>query len=217
MLQRDDPAEEPASGDEDAEREEAELLSAPAAPPARRQVRPWLRLGGLALLVVAGWAFLFATGLIDQLEEEKVRALVSGAGAYGVVLFVAAFVGAQLLHLPGSVFIAAAAVAWGWDLGFAIAWVASVLAMTVNFTFVKSVGGDALLTVDRPLLHKILAHLHRRPMTTIFVSRAVFMTSPWLAATLALAGVRQRDHFIASALGIVPQILVWTVGVDWLV
>src|SRR5690606_37500847 len=33
VLQRDDPAEEPASGDEDVEREEAELLSAPAAPP----------------------------------------------------------------------------------------------------------------------------------------------------------------------------------------
>lgn len=201
---------------EDAEREVVELLSSPPAPAARR-VRPWLRLGGLGLLVVSGWAFLFATGLIDELEEDKLRALVSGTGAYGIALFIAAFVGAQLLHMPGSVFIAVAAVAWGWDRGFAISWVASVLAMTVNFTFVKTVGGDALLTVDRPLLAKILRHLHRRPMTTIFVSRALFMTSPWLAATLALAGVRQRDHFVASAIGIIPQILVWTVGVDWLV
>lgn len=213
MLQTD----ERESGAEDAEREVAELFSAPPAPAARRRVRPWMRLVGLALLVVSGWAFLFATGLIDAFEEEKLRALVGGAGGYGVALFVVAFVGAQLLHMPGSVFIAVASVAWGWDLGALIAWVASVIAMTVNFTFVKTVGGDALLTVDRPLLGKILKHLHRRPRTTILVARAVFMTSPWLAATLALAGVRQRDHFLPSAAGIIPQILVWTVGVDLLV
>lgn len=212
MLQTD----ERESGAEDAERQVAELLTSPPAPAARR-VRPWLRLGGLALLVVSGWAFLFATGLIDELEEERLRALVGGAGAYGIALFVVAFVGAQLLHMPGSVFIAVAAVAWGWALGGVIAWTASVIAVTVNFSFVKTVGGDALLTVDRPLLAKILRHLHERPMTTIFVSRALFMTSPWLAATLALAGVRQRDHFVASAIGLAPQILLWTVGVDFLI
>lgn len=201
--------------DEESEALLEQLAAAPAAPEARR-VRPLLRIGGLALLVVAGWGFLFATGLIDAFEEEELRALVGEAGLYGVVLFVLAFIGAQMLHMPGSFLIAVAAVAWGWALGAAIAWVASVIAITANFSFVKTVGGEALLAIDRPLVAKLLRHLHQRPKATIFVARALFMTSPWLAATLALSGVRQRDHFFPSALGIVPQILLWTVGVDWL-
>lgn len=189
-----------------------------AAPNARApRVRPWLRLLGLALLIASGWAFILATGLIDSFEEDKLRALVSEAGVLGVGLFVVAFVGAQILHVPGSVFIAVAAVAWGWSLGGVVAWVASVIAITVNFAFVRTVGGDVLVAVDRPLLAKILRHLHNRPRLTILVVRAVFMTSPWLSTTLALAGVRQRDHLVASAVGIAPQILLWSVAVDLLV
>lgn len=185
-------------------------------PKARSRINPYVRIGGLALLVVAGWTILFATGLIDAFDEAALRAQVNDAGAYGIALFLVVFIVAQLLHLPGSFFIAVAGAAWGWALGGAIAWVASVIAITVNFAFVKTVGGEALLAIDRPVVAKLLAHLHHRPKATIFVARALFMTSPWLAATLALAGVRQRDHFMPSAIGIAPQVLLWTVGVDWL-
>ncbi len=202
--------------DEQVERDVESVISG-SSEPAERRVRPWLRLLGLALLVAGGWAFVLSTGLIDSFEEAKLRALVGDAGVYGVLVFVVAFVGAQMLHLPGSVFIAVASLAWGWSAGSAISWAASVIAVSVNFTFVKAVGGDMLVAVDRPLLDKILRHLHQRPRLTVLVARAVFMTSPWLTTTLALAGVSRRDHFGASALGMAPQILLWTTAVDLLV
>src|SRR5690606_25298984 len=99
-----------------------------SSPSVRRRARPMLRIAGLALLVVVGWSLLFATGAIDAFEEDRVRALVNGAGAYGIAVFVLAFVGAQLLHIPGSFLIAVAGAAWGWALGGAIAWAASVIA-----------------------------------------------------------------------------------------
>lgn len=191
------------------------ITTVPAGP--ARRVRPYLRLFGFVLLVASGWAFIFATGLIDSFQEEKLRALVTQAGSFGVLLFVAAFVAAQILQLPGSVFIAVAGVAWGWSLGATIAWAASVIAVSVNFALVKTVGGDVLIAMDRPLIAKILRHLHTRPRLTVLVARALFMTSPWLSATLALAAVRQRDHLLASAIGMAPQILIWTVAADLLV
>ncbi len=185
-------------------------MTAPdGSPPPAEPRSAWQRwrLVAVVALFAALWLVGDATGVIDRFDQDEVRRMVADAGPWGILLFVAVFTAGELLHVPGMVFIAAAILAWGQLTGFFVALGAAVVSVSVSFVVVRAIGGKALARIERPLMKKLLARLHARPVLTIVTLRAVFWLSPPLNYALAMTDLRFRDYLVGSAIGLVIPIL----------
>lgn len=154
---------------------------------------------GLGLIILLG----HLSGAREWMTEERLQRAVNAAGWWGLALFFATFTVGQLVQVPGVVFILVARVVWGPTLGFGLAYAGSLIAATLVFVLVRAVGGKPLGAITWPPARRILAGLEQRPVLTIAALRAVLMLAPPLNYALALSPVKQRDHLLGSALGLV--------------
>lgn len=168
------------------------------------------RLVALALFVVAVLVAARLTGLTEWMSVERIRALGTDAGPWGLVAFVAAFSLGVFAHVPGWVFLSAAAVAYGPAFGAALSVVAGIIAVTVTFCVVRAIGGKPLADIKNARVRKILAGLDERPIRTIVFLRTFMMVSPPLNYALALSRTPFRAYVVGSAIGLVAPIVVST-------
>ena len=178
----------------------------------------WWRVGLLVALIVTIWGIGWATGLHERVTVDEIRRGVTDAGVWGIAVFALLFTVGQTAQLSGHPFIAASVLIWGFWPGALIAAASAVLAVTVNFTFSRGVGGD-VKKVDNERLQRLLNRLDDAPIRTMTVARLFFMTTPLLSTALALSGVRHRDHAVATVVGLTPSVIgasyLWSVGLDW--
>jgi uncharacterized membrane protein YdjX (TVP38/TMEM64 family) len=161
----------------------------------------------LLVVLIAGLAGVAKfTGVSARFTQAGVRELATHAGAWGVLSLVAAFAVGQLLLIPGTVFFAAAVLAYGRGWGFAVSYLAAMVSITIAFVFLRVVGGQPLAAVKNPRMARLLARLDARPLTTVFVLRLVFWAAPALTIALALSKVRTWHHVVGSAAGLVLPI-----------
>ena len=174
--------------------------------PARSRLRPFLRPGLLLLTLVGLWALVAKSGVAEGLTAARVQDWVTAAGPLGVVLFFAVFSAGNLAQIPGVIFIVAARLAFGPSVGFLVAYAGSLVAVTFTFTFVRAVGGKPLGEVTFGPARRILAQLEQHPVRTIALLRTVLLLTPPLNYAFALAPIKQRDHLLGSALGLVVPV-----------
>lgn len=174
-------------------------------PRRKRFLRPVL----LLLAFVALWLLVGRSEWARALTAESLRALITAAGPWGLVVFVALFAGGQLAQLPGVIFLVAARLAFGPALGFAAAYVGAVLGVALTFAVVRAVGGPPLDAVSFAPAKRWLGRLEAKPVQTVALLRAVLLLSPALNYALALTPVRPRAHLAGSALGLVVPVAAW--------
>jgi len=191
------------------------VTATPPEPPPTSRWR-WVRLVALAVLVVALVAAGHLSGLTARLDVPALRATIASAGAWGPILFVLAFCIGELVHVPGMVFVAAAAFAFGPANGSALAYAGALASVSVTFGFVRGVGGMPLTTVRWAFARRLLGHLDRRPVLTIALLRLVLWISPPVSYALALSGVRFRSYLFGSALGLAIPVPVVAFACGWL-
>lgn len=166
-----------------------------------------IRLAILGVLMVTLALLAKFTFLGDYLNYRFLSETLLGAGALGVVIFLAAYVGGALMNLPAMLFTATAMLVYGIPMGFPIAFLGSFIASYVHFQVVRSIGGQALSEVKIPLMQKIMARFDSHPMGTVVLLRALFFVSPPVNYLLALSNVRNRDLVLGTLVGIFPQIV----------
>jgi uncharacterized membrane protein YdjX (TVP38/TMEM64 family) len=157
-------------------------------------------------LIVALSVMVRATGLTQWLDSERIRGLVAEAGPWGPLAFVALFVGAVVSQVPGLLFVFAAPALFRLPQAFALCFVASNLAVTLNFELVRRLGGQPLTRIENPHLQKLFARLDEHPVQTVAVLRTVTIMFPPVTSALALTQLRSRDHALGSALGMLLPI-----------
>lgn len=198
----------PADGDGDAD---------VGAAPVEAKKAVWPRLLGVAALFVGLMVVAQITGLADQTPAEliaKLRELMASAGGWGFLLLTVLFVLAELLHLPGMLFIAAAVLSYGQLVGGIVGYVSAVLAVSFTFGVVRTVGGSPLEEMENRWVQRILSKLDDRPIRTVALLRVPLSLAPQLSYAFALSSVKFRDHLIGSAIGLVPMITLFVVLFD---
>lgn len=174
-------------------------------------LRPVLTLG-----LLAGLAYLaHRTGLVETVDAEWVRKTVESTGAWGVLAFTGIFAVGELMHVPGLVFVAAAALAYGGFLGVGVALLGAIVSVTVSFVVVRRLGGQPLEVLEASWIRRFLDNLDERPIVTVAVLRLLFWMAPVLNYGLAMTGVRLRDYVVGSALGLIPPVTVTVLLFDW--
>ena len=174
--------------------------------PRRRWVRPVVIFIVLVLVGVGlRWAGV-------EVEPAAVSTLIRATGPWGLMCFVALAVVANVMQVPGWVFVVAAVWLWGPVEGWAISYFSCVLAAALTFGFYRKLGGEALAGVERPWIRKVLSTMQARPVRGIALLRAAFMVTPPITVALSLSGVRHRDHLLGTAIGIVPPLTLIVLG-----
>jgi uncharacterized membrane protein YdjX (TVP38/TMEM64 family) len=174
-------------------------------------VSPRARQVGAALVVaalVAAAIALHRSGVDGPMLQQKLLAL----GILAPPLFLLLFAAGELLHLPGILFVLAARVVFGPSLGFFLGYVGAVFAVTISFTVARQLLSAARATREpwRPrwqLLRRAFERVESSPIQTIAILRLVLWLAPPLSYALASSGVRAKDHFLGTALGLVVPVL----------
>ena len=161
-----------------------------------------LRLALLAAVVVAIVVVRHTTRVGASLSTAHLREVVQHAGITGVGVFMAAFAAGELLHIPGLVFVGAAVLAWGRLTGGALAYIGALVAVSLAFVVVRTIGGQPLGELTSPRIRALMQRLERQPVRTVAVLRLLLWMAPALTYALALSRVRYRDYAAGSAIGL---------------
>lgn len=184
------------------------LAATPSSAPRR-----WRWLAVLAF-VALGWAFIEASGLRDHISLRAVREGFAQHRAWGLLAFAALLALANLVHIPGGFFLAAAVLALGPVRGALLTYVAACMSCMLTFVVVRALGSDALREVQGSLARRLFARLDAHPLRGVILLRLVFHSLPALNYALALSGVPWRHYLLGTLLGLPLPILGVTVLLD---
>ncbi len=181
----------------------------------RPSLASWKRV---ALLVgaVAVFAVARAAGVAGVVtvwsEPEPARALLSGLGVWGDVLYVASFVLLQPVGVPAVAFVLSASVVWPAPVAFVLSLIGGIGAGIVGFScarFLARAWVQARLPQRfRRFDHVIAAH----GLVAVFLVRLVFFLAPPSHCALGLSKVRFSTFVLGSAIGIMPGVAALTLA-----
>lgn len=179
------------------------------------RLRRWARwgLGGALVGLLLVGVILDGAGVVD-LEPATVADLVRSAGAWGALALIGLFGLGAVANVPGLVFVGAAVSLYGGQRGFLIALAGAIVAVNVTFLLGRATGLGNSRLLERPMIAKVVAWLHRRPVLSVSVLRLLVAVSPPVNYALSLTRLRFRDFALGSALGLVIPIAVQTVGLS---
>lgn len=173
-----------------------------------------LRRGALFVFLIAAAALLaWKLGLFELRDRAALVAAIRRARTFPLLVpaFVAAYAAAVTFGLPASPFTLAGGALFGFWRGFLLNWLGAVLGAFLAFLFASALCGDAC----RALLGRRAEALDRLATEHGFLGTLRLRLIPVVPFSLlnfaaALAGVRRRDYFLATALGIIPGTAVYT-------
>jgi uncharacterized membrane protein YdjX (TVP38/TMEM64 family) len=170
------------------------------------------------LYVVAFLAILFAvfqfSGLRGQISLANVREQLQAHPRTGLAIYVLLFSLGNMVQIPGTVFISAAILALGPLWGGLYTYVACNVSAVVTFLSIRLIGGNALQSIQRPFMQRILARLATHPVQTVVVARLCFQSLPALNYALAMSGVKLRHLIAGTLIGMPPFIALYCVFFD---
>lgn len=161
-----------------------------------------------AALLVAAIVAVWMSPVRDHMNREDIRAFVEQLRGlwYGPIAFIAIFGLACVFALPASIFVLAAGLIWGWELGGTWAMAGGILGATASF-FAGRFIGEGLL--DR--FGRVGALVRRQVDHAGFKSLLILRFIPGLPfAALnygsGVCGVRLGDFVLATLFGMAPSV-----------
>lgn len=171
------------------------------------------------LLVLVYLALIVAVFSMD-LDPEEVRERLRSSGAWGPIVFVAAFAALQPLGVASHAFIIAAALIWNPWFAFSLSWIGAVAAGCVAFAFARYVGREWVQDRLPPKLEGYDERLAERGFRTVLLMRLGLFTFGPMQLLFGVSRVRFVPFVLASIVGLVPWIALetWFGGnlVEWL-
>jgi len=166
----------------------------------------------VALFAVA--AALYLSPLRAWLTVENLSAAIRQIASlwYAPILFIGAFAVACVLWIPASVFLIAAGVIWGWKLGSIYSITAALIGALMSYYVSRFIGAEAMARFGGA---KIARYLERAGFQTMLILRLIpLFPFAVLNYGAGIAGVRARDFFFSTALGVLPSMIVVCYSAD---
>ncbi len=174
-----------------------------------------LRIAAAALLGAAFVALWFSP-LREHLTRENIRAAVNQIRAvwYAPIVYVFLYALGCVVALPASLFVIAAGFIWGWLLGGCYAMVGGMFGAIVSY-FLGRFIGEGLLERFGRIGRVVAKQVDHAGFKTLLVLRNIpgvpFAVMNYGAG---VAGVKFRDYFFATLIGIAPSKFVFTYCAD---
>lgn len=203
-------------------------MEAPGADSAKRRLSPaarralrFLPLVIIALAVIA----VFATGAHEHLtlealaeKRDEIRAYVAAHPARAILYYMAAYILAVSLSLPGGWwFSVTGGFLFGWLFGGTLAVISAAIGACLIFLAAKTSFGDVVARRLGPRLQKLAAGFHQDAFFYLLFLRLVPVIPFWFTNLApALLGVKLRTFAFASLIGIIPATFAFATAGDGL-
>ncbi|EQC47471.1 VTT domain-containing protein [Bacteriovorax sp. Seq25_V] len=142
------------------------------------------------------------TGLTDDFTVATISNIFNDNILISSVLFILLFCIANIINIPGWIFLVSSVVTIGEVAGGTLTFIAAIISSIFSFLLVDYIGGDALLEIKNKYIKKTLSHINHSPIRSIIILRLIFQTFPPLNYGLALSGVRFREYLIGTLIGL---------------
>ena len=133
-----------------------------------------------------------------------------------MLIFIALFCLANLIQIPGWIFLVAAVLTMGELWGGLATYLAASISCVVTFLLIRLAGGDALRQLKNRIAVRILGQLDAHPVKSIFLLRVLFQTMPTMNYALAMSGIKFRQYLLGTLLGLPLPIAFYCVFFDYL-
>jgi uncharacterized membrane protein YdjX (TVP38/TMEM64 family) len=171
-------------------------------------------------LVILFFIILFViaefTGIRNNFTISYIQTLFLNNLIISSLLFITLFSLANLIQIPGWIFLVASITSLGKIHGPILTYISAVTACIVSYLLVGQLGGNALQRIDNNFLKKTLKNLNSAPLKNMITLRIIFQTFPPLNYSLALSGVKLRDYTIACIIGLPFPILILTIFFEFI-
>jgi uncharacterized membrane protein YdjX (TVP38/TMEM64 family) len=165
----------------------------------------------ITLFLVTLFIIAELTGIRDNFTIAYIQSLFLNNIIISSLLFSFLFSVANLLQIPGWIFLVAAISSLGKFHGATLTYIAANISCIISYLIVGYLGDDALRKIDNRFIIKTLKNLDKHPIRSMILLRLVFQTFPPINYTLALSGVRLRDYVISCMIGLPIPIIVLTI------
>ncbi len=155
-------------------------------------------------------ALAYYGGLFQYLAPDRLRELLTEAGAWGPILVVAMFTVLEPFGTPGAFFMVAAATVWPFWMAFAINWIGATGAGMFGFTFARYLGRDWVEDRMPERLRKWDERLSERGLPVVIAFRLMFFLNPASHWALGLSRVSIPNAILGTVIGFAPLTAVWT-------
>ncbi|MBB3039527.1 TVP38/TMEM64 family protein [Hoyosella altamirensis] len=171
----------------------------------RKFFTPLVKLAVLACIIIVG---ALAAIIIDVPTVAEVRSQVASAGLLGALVFVLVYAALSSIPSPASVLSIASGVLFGFVGGAAVVFVGAMMAATVSYLLGKYLGAEAVVRYGGTRTRRVVHFLRRRGFVAVLLVRLVPLFPFWLVNYAGgISGIKARDYFLGTALGIVPGVL----------
>ncbi|HEU4522510.1 MAG TPA: VTT domain-containing protein [Thermoanaerobaculia bacterium] len=165
----------------------------------------------VAVLLVAAIAAIWMSPLRDHMNREDIRHFVGQLRGlwYGPAAFIALFALACVFAVPASIFVLAAGLIWGWQLGGTWAMAGGLLGALASFFAGRFIGEGLLERFGRvgKMVRRQVDHAGFKSLLILrFIPGLPFAA---LNYGSGVAGVRLGDFVLATALGMAPSVYVF--------
>ena len=175
-----------------------------------QQQRKWWKLAVLIVWLVSATALLRVLGVRwSELTVEQVRQMILRFGGWSQAVYVLAFA-QPFIPLPGSLVAMAGGLAFGIWQGLVLSVAAGTVRAIGQFLMARALGREAVEHMLRGHLAHWDRQVGRRAFRTVLLVRIV-PSMPFDVQNLAL-GVSQvafSPFLLATAIGLVPSLLLW--------
>jgi len=154
-------------------------------------------------------------GLSEFLTVDYLRLVLERNFIVAIGIFVGLFVIANLLYIPGLVFLIAPVLVLGKQKAFVLMFVSGSTSCFVSYFLIGYFGKDLLRNFKNKYAQKAFDRLDEKPMQSVFILRLLMQTNPALNYSLAMSGVGFKDYMIGSLLGLPIPILVYCLSFDF--
>jgi uncharacterized membrane protein YdjX (TVP38/TMEM64 family) len=175
---------------------------------ARRKAMP----KALFLLVLLAGAVILVrfTALRNYLSAAELERLLQLAGFWAPLLYVIIYAVGVCLFLPGTLLTGLGAAIFGAYWGFVYVWVGAMAGASVAFMIGRTLGREFAAALIGDRLKKYDDAIERNGFATVLYLRLVYFPFTPMNFGMGLTGVRFRDYFFGTGLGIIVGTFIFT-------
>lgn len=167
------------------------------------------------LVVVGAIAWFYASGAYQGFDPNRLRVWLQDAGAYGGILFVAAYTCLQPLGVRSIFFLLSAPLVWEPATAFMLSMAGTVAACVLAFGFARFIAHEWVQKRLPTAIRRLDDRLVSRGFRTVLLLRLLFYTAPTLQYGLGVSRVAAWPFLGGTVLGVLPfTALVTVVGVQ---
>ena len=177
-------------------------------------MKKYQRLVSVLLFLAVLFSVFEISGLRAHFNLQFLQQQIVEHQLSGLFIFILLFSLANLIQIPGWIFLAAAVLALGPYIGAIATYMAAIVSCVMTFLVIRLVGGDVLRQLDNNVIKRILRHLDEQPIRSVVFARTLFQTAPPLNYALAMSGIKFRQYLAGTLLGLPLPIFIYCIFFD---